>query len=163
MTRQPTLRKPSEGRTIAVVGDVYRFLATGEDTTGEQADHVFRIDTNPSTLLHLELEGNPRLGIPREMKHYNTFVDQQNNLPVGTVLVLLRNKAQPSDQDGFYQRLGVRGNVIATFRYHIVRVCEQPIEFWLNGGPGLAPLALITREADANLEDCSLRHRGMNS
>jgi hypothetical protein len=33
----PTIRKPSEGRTIAVVGDVYRFLATGEDTNGKYA------------------------------------------------------------------------------------------------------------------------------
>lgn len=32
-----TLRKPNEGRTIAVVGDVYRFLATGEDTQGKYA------------------------------------------------------------------------------------------------------------------------------
>src|ERR1700686_3835984 len=37
MTHQPTLRKPTEGRTIAVVGDVYRFLATGEDTNGKYA------------------------------------------------------------------------------------------------------------------------------
>ena len=37
MTHQPTLRKPGEGRTIAVVGDVYRFLATGEDTNGKYA------------------------------------------------------------------------------------------------------------------------------
>jgi quercetin dioxygenase-like cupin family protein len=35
MTHQPTLRKPGDGRTIAVVGDVYRFLATGEDTNGK--------------------------------------------------------------------------------------------------------------------------------
>jgi quercetin dioxygenase-like cupin family protein len=33
----PTLRTPAEGRTIAVVGDVYRFLATGEDTNGRYA------------------------------------------------------------------------------------------------------------------------------
>ena len=31
------IRKPGEGRTIAVVGDVYRFLATGEDTNGKYA------------------------------------------------------------------------------------------------------------------------------
>jgi mannose-6-phosphate isomerase-like protein (cupin superfamily) len=31
------VRKPNEGRTIAVVGDVYRFLATGEDTDGKYA------------------------------------------------------------------------------------------------------------------------------
>ena len=37
MTHQPTMRKPGEGKTIAVVGDVYRFLATGEDTDGKYA------------------------------------------------------------------------------------------------------------------------------
>jgi quercetin dioxygenase-like cupin family protein len=37
MTRPPTLRKSHEGRTIAVVGDIYRFLATGEDTAGKYA------------------------------------------------------------------------------------------------------------------------------
>src|SRR5262245_34560990 len=33
----PVVRKPAEGRTVAVVGDVYRFLATGEDTDGKYA------------------------------------------------------------------------------------------------------------------------------
>ncbi len=37
MTHQPTLRTPAEGRTIAVVGDVYRFLATGDETNGKYA------------------------------------------------------------------------------------------------------------------------------
>jgi quercetin dioxygenase-like cupin family protein len=37
MTRLPTLQKPTEGRTIAVVGDVYRFLATGDNTHGTYA------------------------------------------------------------------------------------------------------------------------------
>src|SRR2546422_8453582 len=37
MTRQPIVRKPGEGRTILVVGDVYRFLAVGEETTGKYA------------------------------------------------------------------------------------------------------------------------------
>jgi quercetin dioxygenase-like cupin family protein len=33
----PIIRNPTEGRTVAVVGDVYRFLATGEDTNGKYA------------------------------------------------------------------------------------------------------------------------------
>ncbi|QDU25846.1 Quercetin 2,3-dioxygenase [Anatilimnocola aggregata] len=37
MTHPPTLRKPTEGRTIAVVGDIYRFLATGDETDGKYA------------------------------------------------------------------------------------------------------------------------------
>jgi hypothetical protein len=37
LTCPSTLRKPGEGRTIAVVGDVYRFLATGAETNGKYA------------------------------------------------------------------------------------------------------------------------------
>lgn len=33
----PTLRHRDEGRTIAVVGDVYRFMATGDETSGRYA------------------------------------------------------------------------------------------------------------------------------
>jgi mannose-6-phosphate isomerase-like protein (cupin superfamily) len=32
-----SFKQPGEGRTIAVVGDVYRFLVTGEDTNGKYA------------------------------------------------------------------------------------------------------------------------------
>ena len=37
ITHRATVTMPTEGRTIAVVGDVYRFLATGEDTNGKYA------------------------------------------------------------------------------------------------------------------------------
>jgi quercetin dioxygenase-like cupin family protein len=37
MSQKPTIRSPAQGRTVAVVGDVYRFLATGEDTNGKYA------------------------------------------------------------------------------------------------------------------------------
>lgn len=33
----PTIRTPGRGRTVAVVGDVYRFLAAGADTGGRYA------------------------------------------------------------------------------------------------------------------------------
>ncbi|BBO35371.1 cupin domain-containing protein [Lacipirellula parvula] len=34
---RPTFRRPARGRTIAIVGDVYRFLATGAETGGTYA------------------------------------------------------------------------------------------------------------------------------
>jgi quercetin dioxygenase-like cupin family protein len=37
MTERFVLRTPTQGRTIAIVGDVYRFLATDEDTNGQYA------------------------------------------------------------------------------------------------------------------------------
>ena len=83
---------------------------------------------------------------------YNLLVDHQHDLPVETVLVLLRPKALASDQDGHYRRVGSGGGIIAEFRYHVVRVWERPVEFWLQSGISVAPLALLTDEADADLE-----------
>jgi quercetin dioxygenase-like cupin family protein len=37
MSNKATINIPPQGRTVAVVGDVYRFLATGEDTNGKYA------------------------------------------------------------------------------------------------------------------------------
>lgn len=37
MTHPPIVRTAAEGRTIAVVGDLYRFLATGDETDGKYA------------------------------------------------------------------------------------------------------------------------------
>src|SRR4051794_20081851 len=34
---KPIIRTPTQGRTVAIVGDVYRFLATGEETNGRYA------------------------------------------------------------------------------------------------------------------------------
>ena len=34
---QPVVTLPGVGRTIGVVGDIYRFLATGEQTAGKYA------------------------------------------------------------------------------------------------------------------------------
>ncbi len=128
--------------------------------TTVQADKVFRIDGARPSLLHLELVTSSRLGYPRQLMRYNTLINHQHDLPVETVLVLLRPAAQASDQTGVYRRAGVNGNVIAEFRYHVERVWERPVDFWLNGGVGLAPLALVTDEAEADLGSALSRLQG---
>ncbi|AMV27164.1 hypothetical protein VT84_22370 [Gemmata sp. SH-PL17] len=117
-----------------------------------QADRIFRINGSKPALLHLELEANHRLGVPRDLMRYNTLIDHQHELPVETVLVLLRPKALASDQNGLYTRHGVTGSIISQFRYRVERVWERSIDDWLRGGLGLAPLALLTDEASADLE-----------
>jgi len=37
MSQLPLVRPSNEGKTLAVLGDVYRFLATGEETDGQYA------------------------------------------------------------------------------------------------------------------------------
>ena len=43
MTREPTLLSAGRGRTIAVVGDVYRFLTTGEETNQQYSQFEARV------------------------------------------------------------------------------------------------------------------------
>ncbi|MBL8867863.1 MAG: DUF4351 domain-containing protein, partial [Planctomycetia bacterium] len=124
-----------------------------------QADKLYRIDGPQPSILHLELEANPRLGIPRELMRYNTLVDHQHGLPVESVLVLLRPKALASDQTERYDRIGATGRPIASFHYHIVKVWERSVDDWLNAGLGLAPLAMLTDEASTDLEQTLGRFR----
>lgn len=117
-----------------------------------QADKIFRIDGPAPSLLHLEFQASSRLGIPPELMRYNVHVGHHNGLPVQTVLVLLRPSAQASDMDGVFRQHGVNGKLIHEFHYHVGRVWQRPVSFWLDAGPGLASLSLLTDEAAENFE-----------
>ncbi|MCE9589738.1 MAG: quercetin 2,3-dioxygenase [Planctomycetes bacterium] len=91
MTPPPMLRKPSEGRTIAFVGDVYRILATGDDTNGKYALVEATVPPGAGPPLHVHsreeegfyvLEGEITLtiGDKRAVATPGTFA----NTPVGT-------------------------------------------------------------------------------
>ena len=90
MTRA-VVRQPGAGRTVAVVGDVYRFLATGEDTGGKYAlwEAVVPPGGGPPPHVHsreeegfyvLEGEITFTVGEQRLVAGAGTFA----NLPVGT-------------------------------------------------------------------------------
>lgn len=103
MTRQPTLRSPSEGRTIAVVGDVYRFLATAEDTDGKYAtwEAVVPPGGGPPPHVHsreeesfyvLEGEVAIYIGERRHVAAAGMFV----NVPVGTLHAFKNESDKPA-------------------------------------------------------------------
>ena len=89
MTRA-VIRTPTQGRTIAVVGDVYRFLATGEDTNGKYAlwEAVVPPGGGPPPHVHSREEGfyilegeiTVQIGDERIVATAGMFA----NMPVGT-------------------------------------------------------------------------------
>src|SRR5215218_9671540 len=92
MSHPPTLRKPNEGRTIAVVGDIYRFLATGDETVGKYAmfEAIVPPGGGPPPHIHsreeesfLILEGEIMfmVGDERIVASAGTFA----NMPVGSL------------------------------------------------------------------------------
>ncbi len=103
VTRQPALRKPGEGRTIAVVGDVYRFLATGEDTNGKYAlwEAIVPPGGGPPPHVHsreeegfcvLEGEITFQVGDERIVAGAGTFA----NMPVGTPHSFKNESSEPA-------------------------------------------------------------------
>jgi quercetin dioxygenase-like cupin family protein len=103
MSRQPTLRPLGEGRTVAVVGDVYRFLATGEDTNGQYAlwEAIVPPGGGPPPHVHgreeegfYVLEGEVTFTVngERVVAKASTFA----NLPAGTAHPFKNEGGQPA-------------------------------------------------------------------
>ena len=55
---KPIIRTPHQGRTVALVGDVYRFVATGEDTNCKPAKMLDSV--SPAGLEKMFME----IGVP---------------------------------------------------------------------------------------------------
>jgi quercetin dioxygenase-like cupin family protein len=100
---QPTLRRPSEGRTITVVGDVYRFLVTGEETDGKYALWEATVPSGGGPPLHVHsleeegfyvLEGEIvfYLGDLRFVATAGMFA----NVPVGTLYTFRNESDRPA-------------------------------------------------------------------
>lgn len=100
MNHPATIRKPGEGPRIGVVGDVYRFLATGDDTDGKYCTFEALVPpgSGPPPHIHsreeesfLVLEGEMtfQLGEDRIVASAGTFL----NMPVGS-LHCFRNESR---------------------------------------------------------------------
>jgi mannose-6-phosphate isomerase-like protein (cupin superfamily) len=97
------IRKAGEGRAVAVVGDVYRFLATGEDTNGKYAlwEAIVPPGGGPPPHVHsreeegfyiLEGEITLQVGDKRFVATAAMFV----NMPVGTPHSFKNESGQPA-------------------------------------------------------------------
>src|SRR5690348_9488159 len=100
---KPTIRPTNQGRTIAVVGDVYRFLATGEDTNGKYAiwEAIVPPGGGPPPHVHsreeegfyiLEGEITFQIGGERLVATAGTFA----NMPVGTPHAFMNDSSEPA-------------------------------------------------------------------
>ena len=91
MNRNPIVTTSDVGRTVAVVGDIYRFLATGDETDGKYAtwEAIVPPGGGPPPHVHsreeegffiLEGEITFQIGDDRMLAKAGTFA----NMPIGT-------------------------------------------------------------------------------
>lgn len=102
-TRTATIRTPDVGQSLAVVGDIYRFLATSEETDGKYAmwEAIVPPGGGPPPHIHsreeegfVVLEGEIafQVGDKRIVANAGTFA----NIPVGTPHSFKNESDQPA-------------------------------------------------------------------
>lgn len=103
ITHKPTVRHPGHGRTIGAVGDVYRFLATGNETNGKYAmwEAIVPPGGGPPQHVHsreeegfyiLEGEITFMIGEQRVVAQAGMFA----NVPIGTPHSFRNESSKPS-------------------------------------------------------------------
>jgi hypothetical protein len=66
-------------------------------------DRVYRISKPVPMLVHTEWESGSKLGRPKRFLVYNTLLADRTELPVLTVVLLLRKAARSSDLTGLFE------------------------------------------------------------
>ena len=81
------------------------------------------------------------------------LLDYRHNLPVMTVLVLLRKEANSPRLSGEYLRHLPDGTQTNRYDYRVVRLWREKPEAFLDAGLALTPLAPLADVAQADLPD----------
>jgi predicted transposase YdaD len=101
-------------------------------------DTVLRVG---DVLVHLDFQSGPDPNLPRRLLLYNVLLHDRYQLPVHSLVVLLRPRANRSDLTGEVRYEARPGHGRLDFQFEIVRLWEVPVDTLLTGGLGTLPLA----------------------
>ena len=74
-------------------GKSVRLVGAELSTVTTQADKVMLVEDVPPWILHLELQANRDISLPRRLLRYNALLVGRHGWPVSSVVVLLRPSA----------------------------------------------------------------------
>ncbi len=110
-------------------------------TVSGAADKVLRLEEPQPWLLHLELQASRDEGLPRRMLRYNVLLDERHDLPVHSVVLLLRKEADGPHLTGEWTRQPPVLPTSIVWRYSVRRLWQTAVDDLLKGGIGTLPLA----------------------
>jgi predicted transposase YdaD len=128
----------------AFIGSPPRRIAPVESdlsTLTAAADLVFKVGRR--RLTHLELQSSPDARVEERILMYNAVLYYQHRLPVHSLLVLLRPKADRRNLRGAVHYRTPGGRTEMDFRFEVLRVWQRPMEWWLGAGTGTLPMAVL--------------------
>ncbi len=114
-------------------------------TLSAAADKVIRVGglVEPF-LVNIELQAGHDAQLMRTLWYRQVALDYRHDLPVLTVLVLLRKEANSPSLTGVYERFLPDGRPTNRYDYQVVRLWKEPAESFLNAGVDLVPFAPLS-------------------
>jgi predicted transposase YdaD len=137
------LQVDPEGAVSVIDADVSTVTAV--------ADKVIRVDEPEPWLLQLEAQASYDPTLPGRLHLYSTLLSRRHDLPVRSVVLLLRPSADGTAMSGHWAREHSRFGHYLDFKYDIVRVWQLPSDFLVNAGIGVAPLSVLSDDATEKL------------
>jgi predicted transposase YdaD len=122
-------------------------------TLNAAADRVILVGEPSPWLANIELQASYDPQLPERVLFYSILLSRRHQLPVHSVIVLLRPEADGPAMTGTWSRIHPRTGEYLQFSYDITRVWEQSADELLKMGPGVFPLAGITDDAKDRLAD----------
>src|SRR5436309_3209563 len=98
----------------------WQLLDTDVSTVTAAADLVLLLKREDPSIAHIEFQAGPDRKLVLRLLRYNILLDFEHELPVDSVLVLLRKEADSPQLTGRFTRFGRDGSVYLDFFYRIV-------------------------------------------
>lgn len=114
-------------------------------TVTTAADLVFGLGNPLQEVIHIDCQASAKADLAADLHAYNSLLYRRLLVPIHTIVLMLRPQAQHSALTGSLKYVARPGRGGTTFDYEIVRLWERPVEHFLSGPVGIAPLAVLAR------------------
>lgn len=108
------------------------------------ADKVVRVEQSAPWIAHFEFQASYDRDIGLRLLRYNVLIEYRHQLPVQSILILLKPESDGPAASGVTRRSLPNGTCYYEFRFQTIRVWKLPVEELLAGKIGTLPLAPIT-------------------
>ena len=129
-------------------------LDSNVSTIGAEVDKAVLVGGPEPFIVHTEFVSGRKRDLPEVAFWYNTLLSQKYQVPVWSVIVLLRPAADGPELTGVLEKSFPGRGQSLLFRYEVIRIWLEPPEKLLRAGLAVLPLAPVSNVAPEQKARC---------
>jgi predicted transposase YdaD len=138
-----TIEPIAWAKLLGIDAKTVELCNTDLSTVSSNADSLLLLGVDKSEALHIENQASYDISMGNRMLQYNVLGNKALNIPVRSVVILLRPEADGPAMNGVVRHKRVDGTPYLEFHYETVRIWEKSPGELFECGLGVMPLAFI--------------------